>query len=205
MAYKQNQLLKAFHKAAHEVDVSLEKLALAFKACIDAGLDMSMHCEPSLAFRLSRIASGKLYAPTKLGLMLLEDRVVEALSTMTKAEQITLWEQGVKVVRREKTITIKPIDLRASEAYRVIDTTNGKGRVISVEEQMERAAPLPTPQKRDHIIATRFSYEEYKEILDYARREGKAPQDFVAGLVRAYLNPAAGAKKTKARATSLNT
>lgn len=172
----ENKVLREFLAAHEDAKRSITRLANAYKACVDAGIDMSRYVSKALAFRLQNIAAGRLL-PEAHEKTLGNDAAVATLVMLSREQQKSIVLEGVKVWRDGKEVFVPLEDLRPSEARKIIDVTGGKARLLSAPEQAERQTP-PRP-RHDKIVQLRLTPEQFEALYRAAKKVGQSPQGFV--------------------------
>lgn len=178
---EQSGLLAKFAICLERTHDDMVSLAHAYKACIDAGIDMSRY-GASLGMRLLKIAEGVLVPKTTAKVLALPDATVKALASLSRAEQDRLWEDGVGIWRDGRVQRITIDDVRSGEARRMVDVIDGKGRLLSPLEQKERMSPAVT--KRDQIVKVRLTYEERVAAGAWAHQKGKTLETLIRDMIR---------------------
>lgn len=190
---EQSDLLALFADCLNRTQQNIEELAHAYKACVDAGIDMSRY-GASLGARLMRIAEGKLLPTAAPKLLALPDATIAALSSLAKVEQKRLWDEGAEIWRDNRAQKVPLEGVRAAEARRLIDATGGRARLLTPEEQAARQAPaIP---RHDKLVELRFTPDEYEAVSRKAHKE----QQSVAHYIKRQLYMAGVLGKLKQRA-----
>jgi len=169
----QTNLLAEFIAAINEAKRSIVKTAHAYKACVDAGIDMSRYGK-GLGFRLIKIAEGKLL-PEAHDKLLGNDAMVEALATLPTATQKQLLDEGVSVWRGKPEV-VSVEDVRPSEARRLVDPVTR--RLLSPQEQGARQTVVPVA-RHDMPITINLSREDYNELASQAKRARLSPGAYI--------------------------
>jgi hypothetical protein len=178
---RQNDLLAKFTKALQMTKESVTELALAYKACVDAEIDMSRYGR-SMGIRLMAVAEGRLMPLDAPRLMALPNALVNGLSFLPKAQQADLLENGVVIWRNGQARKVALEDVKDAEAKRLIDVAGDRGRILTPEEQETRATPaIP---KRDQIIEVRLTYEERVSASTLAHSLGKSVPVMLRDMLR---------------------
>lgn len=173
---EQNQLLGDFLSALQKIQDDIVHLAQAYKACVDANMDMSRYVSKRLGFRLTKIAEGKLL-PEAHERLLGNDAMVETMTLLPPMTQKKLMSEGIAVWRDEKAQVIPFDEVMPSEARRLVDATGGQARILSPEEQHLRA--VPRPPRHDKILDIRFQPDEYEQVVLAARKAGLSPAFYI--------------------------
>lgn len=182
----QNDLLGEFLRALEQAKQDIVKLATAYKACVDSGMDMSRYGK-GLGFRLLKIAEGKLL-PEVHDKLLGNDAMVASLVTLPAEVQQTLLTHGVAVRRNDKDVVVPIEDVRPSEAKQLVDVIAGRGRLLTPAEQAARRAPIAP--RHDKLVELRFTPEEYKLVQYEANKAHKSvthylkQQLYLAGVLK---------------------
>lgn len=176
---KQNDVLAAFVAALHETQRSIGELALRYKACIDAGCDMSRF-EASeghgFGMRLLKVAEGKLLPRPMTILAQANTNVIHALCTLPMPEQQRLLDGGLPVRRKGKTHLVPLCDVTRAQVKQAIDVVGGRGRILTPDEQTERTAK-PAP-KKDMLVSSDTMRLEPFEIEQIRKKADKAGRSF---------------------------
>lgn len=178
----QNDLLNAFAKLWAETGKNLVAAAIAFKACVDAGCDMSKYGK--IGPRLLQIAAGNLAVPTSATrLLVIPEKAIAALVTLPFDAQTDLWNNGASILRGDRAQTIQLDEIRPNEAARLVDALGGKGRVLTPAEQKSRLVPRP-PRRRDQEVKLRMTYEEVSAATLAAHKAKKPLARYLGDLIR---------------------
>lgn len=178
---ERTKLLAKFADLLERTQSDMIDLAHAYKACVDAGVDMSRYGK-SLGMRLLKIADGALVPKTTAKVLALPDATVRALASLPRSVQDELWEHGVEIWRDDQPKRITVDDLRSAEARRLVDVCAGKGRLLSPLEQKERMTPAVV--KRDQVLSVRLTYEEARDARAWAHKKGKSLETLIREMIR---------------------
>lgn len=154
----------------NDLTLGLIEAASLYKECVEHGDDVSRWVSLALCEKLSIIADGRLIDPIVNIVQYLPNKAVTALAALPKSLQKAVWEDGVNVGGEIRKIP----DLRSADVGRVFDVVDGRGRIISPEEQAVRAVPVRP--KHDKIFEVRLTPVEYESLVRRAAKAGTSPQ-----------------------------
>lgn len=173
---QQNDLLGAFLRQLEGAKRNMQELASSYKACVDAGIDLSRYVSRSMAFRLIELANGKLH-PEVSNRLLANDTMTIVMTMLPIDMQATLLERGVEVSRKGEATTVPIDDVRPGEARRLLDVTGGRPRLLSAKEQAARQAPIPRRADKQETI--RFTPEEYYVLEQAAKKAQRSIPHYI--------------------------
>jgi hypothetical protein len=179
----QTDLFGAFLKAIQATKDSIIGAARAYRACVDAGVDMSpqalKHAGVSrkLINRLDKLSSGALIEETSTVLLAMPDAMVNTLASLPKDVQKDLLANGVPLVRAGKTLIVSVEDVQNTEAKRIVDSTGGRARLLTPEEQAERQEPVKP--RSDKMVELRFTPAEFATLAHKAHKAGHSVEHYL--------------------------
>jgi hypothetical protein len=184
MTPEQRKRLEEFLRRREEAQASLLELARSYHECIKAKVDMREHVEACMHVRLMALAENKLAPRPITALLALPDAAVKSLASLPKTQQERLWNDGVAIWRQGAATTVALTNLTAHEARRMVDITNGKGRMLTPEEQATRIAVAQHPPARDQVVEIRLTYEERMQAHKLAQKRGRSVPTLMRDLLR---------------------
>lgn len=179
----QTDALAEFEAGRRDTTAGVMRWAHAYKTCIDLGMDMSERVpSQALAHKLLAVARGNLIPIGQMEFLMLPAPLVTALETFPVSEQQRIWKEGVDVLRDGKTVRAPFIELSANEVRRVIDTTDGKGRIVPPAEQAKRA--VPAVPRHDKVIKARLNYEQSLDFAAYLHKSKMSEDAYLKKLLK---------------------
>jgi hypothetical protein len=167
------QLVRTFLAEWGKVKESSVAAARAYKACIDAGINMLPYVNNgSLHEKLLFIASGNLIPISQTEILLLPSYSVKALASLPHEEQRRVISDGIDIIRKDGVEKVPFARLNAGEVRNVINIKGGQGRVLSPAEQALKQKPIQTD--RGHTIRVRLSYRDVEMIMAKAAEWNKS-------------------------------
>ena len=173
---EQNRLLSVFNEYNRSWQEKIAECAKAYADCVRAGIDMGERVGPSLRLLFERLADGKLIAraaPKLLG----HPRMIEVMSSLPVEAQESIVDGGVEVWRGNEKTKVAFHDVAPSEAARLLDKTGGRPRLLSAEEQKQRAVPVRP--RHDRIVDLRLTPAQYEELAVSAKKKGRSLPHFI--------------------------
>jgi hypothetical protein len=183
MTTRQTKLLGEFIKALQAIKERVLGLALAYKACVDGGIDMSPEALKHLGVtrkllkRLDKLASGRLVEEASSVLLQMPDAMIETLAQLPKDVQRDLLKNGVPLLRDDRAIVVAVDELHNGEARQIVDRTGGRARLLTPDEQRERQEPIKP--RKDKLVQLRFTPAEYAELARKAHKAGHSVEHYL--------------------------
>ncbi len=183
---EQSRLLGEFIKALDNLKGNVLEAARIYREATDRGVDLRRLCgkRVSLGFlaRLDKISRGIFPAEIANHVAELPAPVIDVLATLPKDVQEQIVTDGLDIIQDGKPNRVRLDAMTAATFRKAVDATEGRGRVLSIEEQVARAEPAKV--KHDKFVPLeklRLTKEEYDEL---AYRAYKAEQPLIPYLKR---------------------
>lgn len=174
---REQDLLGVLIRALDNHFNSMMAVAEAWKACVDGGVNVDRYVDKRTAAKLEIVLRGKLIDTVEKKALLLPAPVLQSLEAMPKEIQERLNSEGIEVLAGQKVRRATLADITTAEIRQAFDITEGRPRLLSIDEQRERKEPVKL--RTDKTETLRFTPAEYLDLERAARKEGSS--------VKAYL------------------